>query len=41
MAEESFPPAPDVAGTSLNGTKVFTITVEENAALCASTGRDG
>jgi hypothetical protein len=38
MTEESFPPAPDVAGTSLDGTKIFTITVEENAALCASTG---
>ena len=33
-----FPPAPDVAGTSLNGTTVFTIDAEENAALCRSTG---
>ena len=32
------PPAPAVAGTSLDGTKVFTITAEENAALCRSTG---
>jgi hypothetical protein len=38
MAEGSFPPAPDVAGTSLDGTKIFTITEEENAALCRSTG---
>jgi hypothetical protein len=30
--------APAVAGTSLNGTKIFTITAEENAALCKSTG---
>jgi len=33
-----FPPAPDVAGTSLDGTTVFRIGVEENAALCRSTG---
>ena len=32
------PPAPAVAGTSLDGSKVFTITAEENAALCRSTG---
>ncbi len=32
------PPAPEVAGTSLDGTKLFTITAEENAALCRSTG---
>lgn len=32
------PPAPDAAGTSLDGTKLFTITAEENAALCRSTG---
>ena len=35
---DDFPPAPDVAGTSLDGTKVFTISAEENAALCRSTG---
>ncbi len=35
---EEFPPAPGVAGTSLDGTKNFTITAEENAALCKSTG---
>ncbi len=34
------PPAPDVAGTSLDGTMVFTITAEENAALCRSTGAE-
>jgi hypothetical protein len=38
MSELAFPPAPDVAGTSLDGTKVFTISAEENAALCRSTG---
>jgi hypothetical protein len=38
MSEVTFPPAPDVAGTSLDGTKIFTITAEENADLCRSTG---
>lgn len=33
-----FPPAPDVAGISLDGTTAFTISADENAALCASTG---
>ena len=33
-----FPPAPDVAGTSLDGTTIFTIDAEENTALCRSTG---
>ena len=32
------PPAPDVAGTSLDGTEPYIITAEENAALCRSTG---
>lgn len=32
------PPAPDVAGTSLDGTRLFTISADENAALCRSTG---
>jgi hypothetical protein len=32
------PPAPKVAGVSLDGTKVFTISAAENAALCRSTG---
>ena len=35
-----FPPAPAVAGTSLDGTRVFTISAEENAALCRSTGTE-
>ncbi len=35
---DELPPAPAVAGTSLDGTKLFTITAEENAALCRSTG---
>jgi len=39
------PPAPDVVGTKLDGTKTFTISAAENAALCRSTGvepaRDG
>ncbi|WP_422342745.1 hypothetical protein [Parasphingorhabdus sp.] len=33
-----FPPAPDVAGTSLDGTKTFVVTEKENSALCQSTG---
>lgn len=32
------PPAPNVAGVSLDGSKIFTITAAENAALCRSTG---
>jgi hypothetical protein len=32
------PPAPDVIGVSLDGTKIFTISAEENAQLCRSTG---
>lgn len=35
---DDLPPAPDVAGTSLDGTDVFTISAEENATLCRSTG---
>jgi hypothetical protein len=35
---DELPPAPDVAGTSLDGTKLFSITAKENAALCRSTG---
>ena len=38
MSEPDSPPAPAVAGTSLDGTKIFTITADENAALCRSTG---
>lgn len=33
-----FPPAPDVAGTSLDGTKIFTVSAEENERLCRSVG---
>jgi hypothetical protein len=36
--DDALPPAPDAAGVSLDGTKVFVITAEENAKLCASTG---
>lgn len=35
---DTLPPAPDAAGISLDGTTVFTISAEENAALCRSTG---
>ena len=39
MSEDSpFPPAPDVAGTSLDGTKVFVVSADENARLCRSVG---
>ena len=39
MAElAELPPAPDVSGTSLDGTEPYVITAEENAALCRSTG---
>jgi hypothetical protein len=40
MQQTELPPAPDVAGTSLDGTKIFTITAEENAELCRSTGME-
>lgn len=33
-----YPPAPDVAGTSLDGTDRYVIDPAENAALCRSTG---
>ena len=32
------PPPPQVAGVSLAGSRPYTITAEENAALCASIG---
>lgn len=35
---DEFPPAPDVAGVSLDGTGTYTIDPSENAALCRSTG---
>ncbi|WP_062344030.1 hypothetical protein [Novosphingobium sp. CCH12-A3] len=39
MSEEAeLPPAPEVAGTSLDGTKVFTVSAEENERLCRSVG---
>jgi hypothetical protein len=34
------PPPPEVAGTVLDGTDIFTITEEENARLCRSTGAE-
>ena len=33
----SFPPPPDVAGTSLDGSEPYVISAEENRALCATT----
>lgn len=33
-----FPPPPNVAGTSLSGEAAFTISADDNAALCRSTG---
>lgn len=38
MSDTELPPAPDVAGTSLDGTKVFVVTAEENQRLCRSIG---
>jgi len=39
MSEQpDFPPAPAVAGTPLDGTKLFTISADENARLCKSVG---
>jgi hypothetical protein len=38
MSEIDLPPAPEVADTSLDGSTIFTISAEENAALCRSTG---
>lgn len=35
---EEYPPPPDVAGTSLDGTEIYTISAEENSALCRSVG---
>jgi hypothetical protein len=32
------PPAPEVAGISLDGSEPYTISAEQNAALCRSTG---
>ena len=39
MSEEAeLPPAPDVEGVSLDGTKIFTVSADENDRLCRSTG---
>jgi len=38
MSEDILPSAPDVAGTSLDGAGLFTISAEENEALCATVG---
>ena len=35
---DDLPPPPDVAGIRLDGTSAYTISAEENAALCRSTG---
>ncbi|NJO35913.1 MAG: hypothetical protein HC869_25350 [Rhodospirillales bacterium] len=32
------PPPPAVAGTSLGGTRIFSVSADENARLCRSTG---
>lgn len=34
----AFPPAPQVAGTSLDGTRIFTVSADENERLCRSVG---
>jgi hypothetical protein len=39
MADDTpLPPAPDVVGTSLDGTETYIISAAQNAALCRSTG---
>ena len=39
MSEEpEFPPAPHVAGVSLDGSKIFTVSAAENERLCRSVG---
>jgi hypothetical protein len=35
---DDLPPAPEVAGTSLDGTDTYVITADQNATLCRSTG---
>ena len=35
---DDFPPAPEVAGVSLDGTETFTVSAEENDRLCRSVG---
>lgn len=36
--EQDLPPPPDVAGTSLSSDRAFSISAEDDAALCRSTG---
>ena len=38
MSNPDLPPPPDVSGTSLTGRSTITISAEDNAALCRSTG---
>ena len=38
MSDPELPPPPDVSGTSLSGAGTITISAEQNAALCRSTG---
>jgi hypothetical protein len=41
MSEAShFPPAPDVAGTKLDGTEIYSISADENERLCRSVGAE-
>lgn len=35
---QNFPPPPDVAGSSLDGTRIFRVSADENARICRSTG---
>lgn len=35
---DELPPAPQVAGTSLDGTRTFTVSADENERLCRSVG---
>jgi hypothetical protein len=35
---DDLPPAPEVTGTSLDGTDTYVITADQNATLCRSTG---
>lgn len=38
MSDPDLPPPPDVGGTSLSGTGTISISAEDDAALCRSTG---
>ncbi len=35
---QNFPPPPDVAGSSLDGTRIFRVSDDDNARICRSTG---